>query len=50
MILGVGISGAIFTTFLSSHAQTGFLTGIQVSFMVAGTTSLAGCIASAARE
>jgi EmrB/QacA subfamily drug resistance transporter len=50
MILGVGISGAIFTTSLSSHVQTGFLTGIQVSFMVAGTTSLAGCIASAARE
>jgi EmrB/QacA subfamily drug resistance transporter len=50
MILGVGISGAIFTTFLSKQPQAGFYTGIQFSFLVACATSFAGCIVSAVRE
>jgi MFS family permease len=50
MILGVGLSGAIFTTFLSLQTQAGFFRGIQVSFLMACVTSLVGCVASAVRK
>ncbi len=50
MILGVGISGAIFTTFIRAHTQAAFFSGIQISFLVASAVSCVGCIASAARK
>jgi hypothetical protein len=50
MILGVGLSGAIFTTFLSSHTQAAFFTGIQTSFLVASAISCVGWVASAMRK
>ena len=50
MILGVGISGAIFTTFIRAHTQAAFFSGIQISFLVASAVSCVGCIASAVRK
>jgi MFS family permease len=50
MILGVGISGAIFTTFIRAHTQAAFYGGIRVSFLVASAVSCIGCIASASRK
>ena len=50
MILGVGISGAIFTTFIRVHTQAAFYGGIRVSFLVASAVSCIGCITSAARK
>jgi EmrB/QacA subfamily drug resistance transporter len=50
MILGVGLSGAIFTTFLHFGAQTGFYTGIRLSFLVGGFVSITGGVASWVRK
>ncbi len=50
MILGVGVSGAIFTTFIRVHTQAAFFIGIEVSFLVASAISCVGCAASAARK
>ena len=50
MILGVGISGAIFTTFIRVHTQAAFFSGIHYSFLVASAVSCIGCITSAARK
>ena len=50
MILGVGISGAIFTTFIRVPTQAAFFSGIQISFLVASAFSCLGCITSAARK
>ena len=50
MILGVGISGAIFTTLISVHTQAAFFSGIQISFLVASAVSCLGCITSAVRK
>jgi MFS family permease len=49
MILGVGISGAIFSTFIKIRPQDGFFHGIHVAFLVACVISLLGCAASAVR-
>jgi EmrB/QacA subfamily drug resistance transporter len=50
MIFGVGVSGAIFTTFIRAHTQAAFYGGIQISFLVASAVSCIGCITSAARK
>ena len=50
MILGVGISGAIFTTFIRAHTQAAFFSGIRTSFLVACAVSCVGFFASAARK
>jgi EmrB/QacA subfamily drug resistance transporter len=50
MILGVGVSGAIFTTLIRAHTQAAFFSGIQISFLVASAVSCVGCITSAARN
>jgi len=50
MISGVGVSGAIFTTFIRVHTQAAFFSGIQISFLVASAVSCLGCVASAVRE
>jgi EmrB/QacA subfamily drug resistance transporter len=50
MILGVGISGAIFTTALHSQAPGAFFAGIHISFLVASAVSCLGCITSAIRK
>jgi EmrB/QacA subfamily drug resistance transporter len=50
MVLGVGISGAIFTTLIRVHTQAAFFSGIQISFLVASAVSCAGCITSAVRK
>jgi EmrB/QacA subfamily drug resistance transporter len=50
MVLGVGISGAIFTTLTRAHTQAAFFSGIQISFLVASAVSCVGCITSAVRK
>jgi len=50
MMLGYGLSGAIFTSFIRVHTQAAFYGGIRVSFLVASAVSCMGCIASAARK
>jgi len=50
MILGIGISGAIFTTLIRVHTQAAFFSGIQISFLVASAVSCMGCITSAVRK
>jgi len=50
MVLGVGISGAIFTTFIRAHTHAAFFSGIRISFLVACAVSCLGCITSAARK
>jgi len=50
MVLGVAISGAIFTTFTRSHTQAAFFGGIQTSFLVASAICFVGCITSAVRR
>jgi EmrB/QacA subfamily drug resistance transporter len=50
MNLGVEISGAIFATFIRSHTQAAFFSGIQMSFLVAFAVCCVGCITSAARK
>jgi EmrB/QacA subfamily drug resistance transporter len=50
MILGVGIAGAIFTTFLRSETQAAFFAGIRAAFLTASGISCIGCFTSAARK
>ena len=50
MICGVGISGAIFTTFVRAHTDRAFYRGIHISFLVACAISCVGCYTSAARK
>ena len=50
MVLGVAVSGAIFTTLTRSNTQAAFFNGIQFSFLVACAVNCLGCITSAARE
>jgi len=50
MILGVGIAGAIFTSFLTHHTPTAFFKGIHTSFLVASAAAFLGCLTSAVRK
>jgi hypothetical protein len=50
MILGVGIAGAVFTTFLARHTPTALFEGIRASFLVASISGFLGCLTSAVRR
>jgi MFS family permease len=50
MILGVGIAGAIFTTFLARHTPTALFEGIRASFFVASLSGFLGALTSAVRK
>jgi EmrB/QacA subfamily drug resistance transporter len=50
MILGVGIAGAVFTTFLTRHTPTALFEGIRASFLVASISGFLGCLTSAVRK
>jgi MFS family permease len=50
MILGVGIAGAVFTTFLARHTPTALFEGIRASFLVASISGFLGCLTSAVRK
>jgi len=50
MILGVGIAGAIFTTFLARHTSTALFEGIRASFLVASISGFLGSVTSAVRK
>jgi EmrB/QacA subfamily drug resistance transporter len=50
MILGVGVAGAVFTTFLARHTPTALFEGIRASFFVASISGFLGCLTSAVRK
>ncbi|MGA2961084.1 MAG: MFS transporter [Candidatus Korobacteraceae bacterium] len=50
MILGVGIAGAIFTTFLARHTTAALFEGIRASFLMASISGFLGCLTSAVRK
>lgn len=50
MILGVGIAGAIFTTFLARHTPTALFEGIRASFLMASFSGFLGALTSAVRK
>ncbi len=50
MILGVGLSGAIFTTLLSRHTPTALFDGIRGGFLAASVAGFLGCLTSAVRK
>ena len=50
MILGVGVAGAIFTTYLRAETETAFFAGIRAAFLTASAICCIGCITSAARK
>ncbi|MGA2988902.1 MAG: MFS transporter [Candidatus Korobacteraceae bacterium] len=50
MILGVGISGAIFTTLLSRHTAMALFEGIRGGFLAASMAAFLGCLTSAVRK
>jgi MFS family permease len=50
MILGVGIAGAVFTTFLTRHTAGALFEGIRASFLVASISGFLGSLTSAVRK
>ncbi len=50
MILGVGIAGAVFTTFLTRHTSVALFEGIRASFLVCSVSAFLGCLTSAVRK
>ena len=50
MILGVGLAGAVFTTFLNRHTPEALFEGIRASFLVASISGFLGCLTSAVRK
>ncbi len=50
MVLGVGIAGAIFTTYLRAGTEASFYAGIRAAFLTASAISCVGCVCSAARK
>jgi len=50
MILGVGLAGAVFTTFLNRHTPTALFEGIRASFLVASISGFVGALTSAVRK
>lgn len=49
MVLGIGLSGAILTSFLAGGAANGLFQAVQVGFIVAAGVAVAAAAASAAR-
>ena len=50
MVLGIGIAGAIFTSFLTRHTPTALFEGIRASFLAASAMGFLGCLTSAVRK
>lgn len=50
MVLGVGVAGAVFTTFLARGGGQALLRGVQASLWVAGAIALLGAMTSFVRE
>ena len=50
MVLGIGLSGAIFTTHLAHNAPGAFFRGIDVGFLAAGGVAMLGVVMSAIKE
>jgi len=50
MILGIGIAGAIFTTFLTRGTSSALFEGIRTSFFVASIAGFLGCVTSSVRK
>jgi MFS family permease len=50
MVLGVGIAGAIFTTYLERHTSLALFEGIHASFLVGSLVGFLGCVTSAVSE
>jgi hypothetical protein len=50
MILGVGLAGAVFTTFLNRNTPAALFEGIRASFLVASVSGFLGCLTSAVRK
>jgi EmrB/QacA subfamily drug resistance transporter len=50
MVLGIGIAGAIFTSFLTRHTPTAMFEGIRASFLAASAMGFLGCLTSAVRK
>jgi EmrB/QacA subfamily drug resistance transporter len=50
MIVGIGVAGAIFTSFLTRHTPIALFQGIRASFLVAAFASFLGCLTSAVRK
>lgn len=46
MVSGIGIAGAIFTTFLASEAQNALVHGVQVSLLTAAGIAALGTVTS----
>jgi MFS family permease len=49
MVLGIGLSGAILTSFLAGGAANGLFQAVQVGFVVSAGVAIAAAAASAAR-
>ena len=50
MVLGIGISGAIFTTHLAQNTPEALYQGIDMGFLVAGGIAILGIVISAIKE
>jgi len=50
MVLGIGLSGAIFTTHLEQNSINSFYTGIQQGFLAAAVVAVAGIVMSALKD
>ncbi len=50
MVLGAGLSGAVFTTILAQSAAQGIFTAVRVSFWAAGGVAALGMLTSLVRE
>ena len=50
MVLGVGVAGAIFTTYLRAGTEASFFAGIRAAFLTGSAISCVGCLTSAARK
>jgi EmrB/QacA subfamily drug resistance transporter len=50
MVLGIGLSGAIFTTYLAQDSPGAFYKGIETGFLLASTVAVFGILLSAIKE
>ena len=50
MVLGIGLAGAIFTTYLAQSTADALYQGIDMGFLVAAGVALLGVVTSAAKE
>jgi len=50
MILGVGVSGAVFTTMLARHTATALFDGVRMGFIIAAVACFVGVITCSTRD